>query len=356
MENQQGDMMMINALTAKEYMKQKVQPVMSKLLESLVVEQPDNVLEFIAAFAKKEQTKKYVCEMSGLEADIKVRKKDGTIAYYVDNVYQAMKRKGKLRGSVSCGIDEELPDIEKLEREEKEMFENNMQNIDTSAYTSLEDRPVTPPDRGFEMTRPGENYHNGPSISNHKNSEKKPPRTLSFEPQVLGGSKGNMKDMTEEERKQAIVEAAKKRQDEAPKLGSEHLLSKKQREELIEKRRKDDLLGRIRGHYANIGAVEPFGLAAASIPILEKHLEKCKAQVKSVSQQQAKQNKIETMAKQIVSGPSEGKSEDDVTEEKSRRLNFPPRALGVAEAKELTPEERRERIAKAAADRFSKKR
>ena len=91
----------------------------------------------------------------------------------------------------------------------------------------MEERPVTPPGKGFKMTGPGQNYHNESTM---------PPGAVadyvSFEARALGGGENDDMSLTEEERKAKIAAAAAKRSETAgpeaatSRTGCDHLVEK----------------------------------------------------------------------------------------------------------------------------------
>merc|ERR1719221_133426 len=81
--------------------------------------------------------------------------------------------------------------------------------------------------------------------------------------QLGGGNSG--RELTPEEKRQAAVEAAERRQQNLPGLSQEKSM------ELIERQRKDELLGKLTEHYQKQKLEMPMGLNAASADQLKKH-------------------------------------------------------------------------------------
>ena len=73
----------------------------------------------------------------------------------------------------------------------------------------------------------------------------------------------------------AAAEAAERRA-----AGVQGGMSSETREQLAERRRKDALVGKIQTYYTMAGEAEPFGLRAASIDALKKHLARGQAMAK----------------------------------------------------------------------------
>ena len=69
-------------------------------------------------------------------------------------------------------------------------------------------------------------------------------------------------------------------------------LSAEKAEKKKKKREKDNLVGRITAVYRNMGQDPPFGLAAASIPGLKRHLERVQQQSRKQAKTNAKLNAI----------------------------------------------------------------
>ncbi|GBG34296.1 Tetratricopeptide repeat protein 16 [Hondaea fermentalgiana] len=213
--------------------------------------------------------KPLVCCVSGTPAELKVRLAGSNrVELYARDIFEALKRKNKLRGAVAVELDEEFPEEENPEGPLWEYDKETLERI--AAARTLDDvdaRPVTPPKRGFKMTRPGENYHDETKRDGPINVG-----PVKFEARALGtlsGEGGNSEDARE-----AALKAAKRREKELEKNSR---LSEEQRAALKLKRKKDDLIGKIRAHYASLGGAEPIGMAASSVETLQRHLSKIKA-------------------------------------------------------------------------------
>ena len=94
---------------------------------------------------------------------------------------------------------------------------------------------------------------------------------------------------------------------------------------MMERQRKNELLGRIRAHYARMGEAEPFGLAAASIETIEDHFEKCQGdaakRAKADGKKRAQASRISNIARGETKSDRSGPAS-------SRELIFEPKALG----------------------------
>ena len=383
---------MVDANQAREYMDSPEGPgkILGLLVEALAKDQPGpsrkDVLSYMKSFieemlaeedaaAQEEKDTPGVeappCWLTGLPSEFKVRfppkgdAAEGEVRFYTEDSFSALKRKGKLRGCEWCLISEDFPAIEELPEVTYFTSEEEARKF----RAEMEERPVTPPKKGFKMTGPGQNTHNeyvGPSAD--------APSFVKFEARALGGSETSSSAITEEERKAKIAEAAGKRSENAvmpdassAQLGCDRLLGASKLRELNEKQRKNELLGKIRAHYERVGECEPFGLAAADIGVIEAHYEKCQGEISGHLVQAEKQRAAASKAARVV------KASQPASEEHHggrRTLDFAPRALGgdgyatatgdrdqsapPTNSQPLSKEEMRRRRAEAAAKRFAK--
>jgi len=266
-----------------------------------------------------------VCCVSGTSADVKVRLPGSSeIEYYASDIYEALKRKNKLRGAVAVAIDQALPSPVEPATDEP-VFPLNDEERERLAKVprpeDVDNRPVTPPKRGFEMTLPGQNYHpgGGPRIVG-------PVGPVKFTPRALG--ENNAEDC-----KAAALEAAAKRAKE-----TEDNLTDEQRENMRMRRKKDELIGKIHAHYSNMGGAAPVGLGACSVETLQRHLRQVKRHLdESRAERVETQSRVETDDKlrKVVgklsglggAGPSGLPSAAP-----ARTLSFEPRALGSTQS------------------------
>ena len=327
---------------AKAYMRLVAQPILSPLIAALAVDQPQDVRSYIIQYLKADEESMQqslpLCEVTGLKADFQVKHKDGRIACFVTDIFEAMKRKGKLRGCSCAPVGSPFPEEEQPEDAAPPVFD--------PPVNPVEERPVTPPNRGFKVTLPGQHYRDGQAPGPASK-----PRTLSFEPRALGSGEAESGASPGEMRERRI-KAATARAEEAPTTGIERLLSVEQKKKLQEKQERDSLLGRIRAYYARIGGVEPFGLAAAPTSVLVDHLAKCKSATLKSQRDDHGRKEVPQKLQSLISGvPTSKESSKD---KDTRVLNFAPRALGTAEPEgELTPEDRRRRALAAATKRLN---
>ena len=251
-----------------------------------------------------------------------LKKMDQEVRYYTEDSFEALKRRGKLRGCDWCRLGETFPEPEgppessffTSEEEAKRMREE------------MDERPVTPPRKGFKMTGPGQNYHN-----ESKMPQGATPDYVSFQAQALGG--GDNANLTAEERegkdrisscrtKQKMLDLKKYQPAQAAIISSE----KQKLDEMAEQKRKSELLGRIWAHHARMGESEPFGLAAASIQTIQEHYAKCQGDLArratAEGKQQERAARIESIAKEVQSAESSNAA--------ARTMQFEPRALGSA--------------------------
>jgi hypothetical protein len=301
-----------------------------------------------------------VCCVSGTPAELQVRLPgSGEVKLYARDVFEALKRKNKMRGAVFCELGERLPALPDVAAAPFPLSAEEQARIAvTKTVEQIDSRPVTPPKRGFEMTRPGENYANGEGPR-----AVGPVAPVAFEPRALGSE--NAAD-----RVAAAREAADRRAAEAEKADN---LSDEQREELRVKRKKDQLVGTIQAHYANMGQAEPLGLAAASVETLQRHLDKLKARqeagraarLEASEREEKSQSVASAVAQKVAKVIAPGGAPQDTAAparlgSAPQKLAFEPRALGgaapgdqpAAADADDTPEKRRERAAMAAAKRF----
>jgi len=359
----------VDVNAARKYMQEIAAPVVSKLVQELAISQPDNVLSFLEHFATREREhslekpKAPICCVSGTEAELKVKMPGSEIVeYFARDIFEALKRKNKLRGAVAVALEAEFPEIEP---KSFELAPEEIERIaDVKTTDEIDDRPVTPPRRGFEMTRPGENYHGG-------SAPRRSPINVGpvkFEARALGSENS-------EDPRDAALKAAAKRKDEQDKASN---LTDEQRAVLKEKRKKDELIGNIRAHYALMGGVEPLGLAASSIEALERHLSQLKGQTKKRVEEEeevsgnrsTESNYKESKIRQLMSGlTGNTRIEEQTLGAKPMNVcKFEPRALGTGEKKSvetsmpgnnnsasLSPNERRRIAAEAAASRLAAK-
>mmetsp|Transcript_10966 Transcript_10966/g.17967 ORF Transcript_10966/g.17967 Transcript_10966/m.17967 type:complete len:359 (+) Transcript_10966:137-1213(+) len=351
----QDDEEQVDVHTAREYMKETANVVVEKLVRELAINQPADVLEYLGEFVKREierreREKNPVCCVSGTPAEVKV-KVPGTndIEFYARDIFDALKRKNKLRGAVWVEIDQDFPEEDTktdgwVPGELDPEFKARLEKEDIKTFDELASRPVTPPKRGFEMTRPGENYHN----------ERAGPINVGpvkFEARALGSvSEGEEKDG-----RTAALDAAAKR------LAEQHAsdnLSEEQRKELQIKRKKDALVGKIKAHYATMGGTEPLGLAASSIETLQKHLSKLKNRIDAGRSERVEHARTEEKKEKLnnmVMGITKGTPGRCIKPQAP--VAYEPRALGSSSTGGETNEEdpaakRRERAALAAARRY----
>lgn len=305
-----------------------------------------------------------ICCVSGMPAELQVRLPGSSrIEYYARDIYEAMKRKNKLRGAVTAELNEELPSLEDADAPLWEIDPEDLARIAAAkSVDEVANRPVTPPKRGFKMTRPGENYHDETRREGPINVG-----PVKFEAKALGkldGEAGNDEDM-----RGAALDAAKRRQTELEKNSR---LTDEQRAALNIKRKKDDLLGKIRAHYATLGGAEPIGLAASSVETLQRHLSKIKAHTAAIQVDRDKKarslEKEDKLREKMLKNTS-GEMGFPGTKP-TRTLSFEPKAAGSISDNQaedsqsdqgdtgsganqvIDPESRRRRAAEAAARRF----
>ena len=336
----------VDASVARNYMKQVAQPVLSPLIAALAVDQPCDVREYILQYfqdpsvsTEPKDPPQPLCETTGLPADFKVLNKNGQISYFIADIHDAMKRKGKLRGCASAPIGDPFPE------------EDNHATLPTSLSVDvnnrIDERPVTPPNRGFKVTLPGQHFRDDQGPVSGKSTH------LTFEPRALGGGDSN-EEATLEQKREQRMKAAQGRVEEAPSTGIERLLSDEQKVKLKEKQERDSLLGRIRAYYARIGGVEPFGLAAAPTNVLVDHLQKCKMSSMKVAQNARTKKEVPKKLHNLVTGAPGGKQRSSEEVNEKRVLSFTPRALGTTErSTDVTPDDRRRRALEAATRRLS---
>ena len=84
-----------------------------------------------------------------------------------------------------------------------------------------------------------------------------------------GGGSGasGVRSPGDAERRRALAEAAEQRA-----RGKQGGLKAETRQEMDVRRKKDEMIGRIRANYQSCNEPEPFGLPAASMDALKKHL------------------------------------------------------------------------------------
>jgi len=326
-------------------MSEHAEPIVTAMVQRLAVEQPENVLEFIKQFAEDMLLKTpKLCSVTGSTADMKVKNPStGEMTYYALDIFDALKRKHKMRGMQFALINEPFP---------KDEVPEWMESIDPNANLGnnpVEDQPVTPPRRsGFEMTRPGENYHDGPKTSPVNVGP------VNFQARALGTESEEGKKLSELGKEGSAAAAAERR---IAVMEEKDNLTQEQREQLKVKRKRDVLVGKIQAHYAGIGGVAPLGLAASSIEVLQKHMQKLEINIRAVAQEREEdehRTDKEHKLKEIF-----GKQNSTSNHFKEPVvMKFEPRALGVtgteAPSADETMEQRRQRVAQAAANRLSR--
>jgi hypothetical protein len=82
-----------------------------------------------------------------------------------------------------------------------------------------------------------------------------------------GGVVYGVRSPGDAERRAALAEAAEQRA-----RGKQGGLKAETRQEMDVRRKKDEMIGRIRANYQSCNEPEPFGLPAASMDALKKHL------------------------------------------------------------------------------------
>jgi hypothetical protein len=393
----------VDVESTRLYMAEKVDPVLQDLIAKLAVSRPAEVLGFIRDYAAERALNEEgegtaaspnntartdetaskssipLCCVSGFPAECKVRDRDNNISYYTKDHCDALRRKGRLRWSDAVALDEDFP----VREEESETTNEGNAPSDELGLCGdgtalprerLDERPVTPPRKGFTMTQPGMNFKDGGGPSG--GAPAGPAKYVSYKPQALGalpeeaGDDNAGVEMGEDEKRERATRAAERRQQAAPKLGSEHLFSKEKREEMNQKRKRDDMLGVIAAYYGAMGGSAPFGLAAASDETLQKHFAKCQQATLNRRQERSqtadKTDREDAVASVLglnsKNGNSNSRNANHQHEKQARSFSFEPRALGVTGADggteetavELSAEEKREQVRQAALNRLDR--
>lgn len=358
----------VDVRQAREYMKTHAEPVISKLVQQLAVSQPADALAFMLEFAQREiaaaeAARVPLCCVSGVPSEVKVRLKSGEVQYYAQDILDALKRKNKLPGAVEAAVDEAFPEVVPEDFTFKPDPKWEARIAEAKTTDQIDDKPVTPPKRGFTMALPGQNFHDDTIRTTPLDVA-----PVKFEPRALGTASGE--GGNDDDQRAAASKAAARRVEEEEAADR---LTPEQREVLKVKRKKDELVGRIQALYASSGGVAPLGLAASSVETLRKHLAKLQARMGSSQKQAEREEHHDTTekreaAKQILEklgGPGAQAAPSVSSMLPTKTVAFESRALGTANAEpgsgnqedaaELTPQERRRRAAEAAARRFQVK-
>eukprot|EP00948_MAST-09A_sp_MAST-9A-sp1_P003781 g3781.t1 len=134
---------------------------------------------------------------------------------------------------------------------------------------NFEERPVTPP-KGRSQAKDFlkvdlKGYSTSSSTGEHSN------RQLNFVGSLASkdDNEDKEKNLSQEERRKRMVEALESRQNT-----SNQKISKEKQKELSIRRRRENLLGKIKAKFAAAGQTIPVGLGAASIETLEKYVQR----------------------------------------------------------------------------------
>ncbi len=207
---------MVPVAEARAYMKEKVDPVMSELLTALVTERPDDVLAFVIAHCQARR--------------------------------------------------EHTPEMQQKRQEVARQFGQQAE------------RPVTPPGKysrkdyggrhvSYSGTLGGGSGATGGTTlgGGAKDAAGKEDGEAAAAPRVLSAA----------ERREAMLQAAERRsQSKNGKRGA--VISEAKKKELAQKRKRDEMVGRIRAMYAASGVDEPFGLGMAKMEVLQMHYDRAK--------------------------------------------------------------------------------
>lgn len=110
---------------------------------------------------------------------------------------------------------------------------------------------------------------------------------------VLGGAKRSEGGASADDRRRAAAEAAEARQKSWRQGGAR---DPKDAAALAERRRKDELIGKIEALYKARGQDAPFGLGGSSVDALQKHLQSLTAASSAAAARQQKEERIQAAA------------------------------------------------------------
>ena len=133
------------------------------------------------------------------------------------------------------------------------------------------ERPVTPPgkysrkDYGGRHVSYSGTLGGGSSGVGAKDAAGKEDGEAAAAPRVLSAA----------ERREAMLKAAERRS-QAKNGNRGAVISEAKKKELAQKRKRDEMVGRIRAMYAASGVDEPFGLGMAKMEVLQMHYDRAK--------------------------------------------------------------------------------
>ena len=218
----------VDVAQARAYMQEKVDPIMSELLTALVVDQPEDVLSYVVQF---------------------------------------------------CNAKKELdPEVQRKRQEVARQFGQRAE------------RPVTPPGKYKSKTYGGRHVSysgtaggtTGTAGASSDGSSKNADGAAESSPRA---------PLTAAERREAMLAAAEKRS-QTRTGGRGVVISEEKKKELAIKRKRDEMVGRIRAMYSAAGVDEPFGLGMAKMEVLEMHYARAKGFARGGARAQAKSERM----------------------------------------------------------------
>ena len=222
----------VNKEAAAAYLREKVDPLLSDLVQGLLVEQPDDVLAHIGSWLRRKR----------VEA--------------MDAARNAAAAAAAANDTSSSSSSSSSP-----------------VNHEDRPVVAAEDRPATPPGgRSRRSWREEE-----------QDSKPKEKRVMNFSGKLgggggsgstEGGSDGTepAKPMTDAERREARLKAIEARsQGSSGSSGRGVTIDPEKRKEIALENKRQAMVGKVRAMYAAAGVDEPFGLGAATMETLERH-------------------------------------------------------------------------------------
>ena len=221
---------MVKLKDAKEYMKTKVDPIMSELLRQLVVDQPEDVLSYVVKFCNTKR--EYTPEM--------MAKREEVARQFGQQIERAVTPPGKYKSKTYGG------------------------------------RHVS-----YSGTASGTTGGSGTAASSKEGEAGA----------GAGAGGAPQKTMTAAERRQAMLDAAEKRSQGNSNRGGK--ISDEKRKEMAAGRKRDNMIGKIRAMYSASGKDEPFGLGMAKMEVLEMHYNRAQGYARGHAKQSAREDKIQ---------------------------------------------------------------
>ena len=208
-----------------------------------------------------DQAKKYMKEkvdpiMSELLTKLVVEQPDDVLSYVV----------------AFCNAKRELdPEVQRKRQEVARQFGQQAE------------RPVTPPGKYKSKTYGGRHVSYSGTAGG---------TTSTTAASMSGASESSPRaPITAAERREAMLAAAEKRS-QTRTGGRGVTISEEKRKELAVKRKRDEMVGRIRAMYSAAGVDEPFGLGMAKMEVLEMHYARAKGFAKGGARAQQKADRL----------------------------------------------------------------